>query len=114
MTDTVSAVIANGASQSGVINIRSFLVGALQMPAAWTAAVITFLASDSENGTFDPVYDDSGTEVSVTVAASRVVGLDAVAGSLAACQYLKLRSGTVGAAVNQGAERTIKVFLKGR
>jgi hypothetical protein len=81
----------------------------IEMPAAWTAAALTFKASDDGVDFYD-VYDDAGTELSVTVAASRFVLFTSPVKLLAA-RYLQVRSGTTGTPVNQGAERTIKLIV---
>jgi len=83
------------------------------MPAAWTSAVITFLASDSPNGTFSKVMSQNGTELSVTVAANGAYALETLSPQLGIARYIKLRSGTAGSPVNQSAERTIKVLMRG-
>lgn len=112
MTVVKTAVIANGASLSAEVDLEGYKIVAVQMPAGWDAAALTFQASATSGGTFGNVYDDSGTEVSATVAASRVVGMDYIAGALAALRFIKLRSGTSGSAVNQTAERTLTLILK--
>lgn len=111
--ETTTAVIANGASLSGEIDLQGFSLQAIVMPSAWTAANLTFQASDTSGGTFNNVHDDAGAEVTVTAAASRCIGLDAVARELDGLRYVKVRSGTSGTPVNQGAERTLTLLLKG-
>lgn len=111
-TNVIEATIANGASQSGEIDLGSGRLLAIFMPAAWTAAALTFLAAHESGGTFQDVYGDDGTEESVTAAASRVISIDDAAGVLASLRYIKLRSGTTGTPVNQGAERTIYLITK--
>ena len=109
-----TVTIANGASLSGVIDLEGFVLMGIQMPSAWTAANLTFEASSARAGTFDDVYDDTGTEVNVTAAASRYIGVTGTKGDvLANVRFLKVRSGTTGTPVNQGAARTITLCLKG-
>lgn len=108
----VTATIANGQSLSGAIDCRGFRVAKIFMPAAWDAAAMTYAESDTLGGTYNPLYAD-GAEVSGTVAANQVIGVSGNLAALSACQYLKLRSGTNSAAVNQTAERQIKVLLVG-
>jgi hypothetical protein len=79
------------------------------MPAAWTAADITFQAS-FDNSTYYNVHDESGNEYTLTVAVDRYVTLDPV--DLAGASYIKVRSGTAAAATNQGAARTIFVVVR--
>lgn len=83
---------------------------AIQMPTAWTAAAITFQGSPSLQDPFQDIYDQGGTEISITVDASRYVVLDQDTRSkLMGLRFIKLRSGTTGTPVNQAAERTIEL-----
>lgn len=108
-----TVTIANGASLSGEVDLEGFALVGIIMPAAWTAAVLTFAAASGSGGTFNPVYDDAGVEVSAQAAAARSIGVDSAAVALASFRFLKVRSGTSGAAVNQDADRTITLVLKG-
>lgn len=101
-----SLTIANGASQSDAIRLNGSALVGIELPAAWTTANLTLLASN-DNSTFNPVYDSAGTEVTITAAASRYVVLQP--GLFFGMEWLKLRSGTAGTPVNQGADRVIKV-----
>lgn len=114
MNDVISSVvIANGQSLSGEVDLTNFdLVGVI-MPSAWTAAALTFSMSDVTGGTAKSVRDSAGAEVSYTVAADQYIIVnqahrDAFAG------FLKLRSGTAGVPVAQGAARTIQLVLRPR
>ena len=110
---TRSVVIGSGQSLSGEVDLEGFALVGIVMPAAWTAAVLSFAAAAASGGTFNPVYDDAGTEVTVQAAASRAIGVDVVAVALAAFRFLKLRSGTAGAPVAQVGDRTITLVVKG-
>ncbi len=110
----VRATIANAASLSGAVEIggpdRGQTLVGLQMPAAWTAAAITFQACDTIGGTYQDVKTAAGTEVTVTAAAGDWIALDpAIYGSLG---YVKVRSGATGAPVAQGAARTIALITR--
>ena len=101
-------VIANGTSDSNAVDVSERVAVGILMPSSWTAASLTFRASvDGVN--FFPVYDAAGVELVVTAAAGTyiVVAPDATR----ALRYLKIRSGTNGAAVNQGAARTLKLAV---
>jgi hypothetical protein len=102
------ATIASGASLSNGLALQNNRAIAIQMPSSWTAANLTFQGSYDGN-TWDNVYDDSGTEVTVTAAASRYIILDPSV--FAGIEYLKIRSGTSGSAVNQGAARELNVVI---
>ena len=110
-----TATIANGASLSDSVDCgegRALI--SLMTPAAWTAAAITFDVS-ADNTTFAPLYDSLGAEVimssaSIATAAARAFALDP-----AACvgwRYVKVRSGVNGAAVNQGAARSVTLVFR--
>lgn len=109
-----TVTIANGASLSGALALNPGsrqLVG-LQMPAAWTAASLTFAVSH-DGVTFVPLYWD-GAEYTIAAAggaaASRGVSLEPSA--FAGWPYVRVRSGTAGSPVNQGAERTLQVLTR--
>lgn len=105
------ATIANGASLSAAIElgvVGAALVG-IEMPAAWTAANLTFQASvDGTN--FNNLYDKDGNEVTVTASTSRYIGL--IPSLFAGFRAMKIRSGTSGAAVNQGGDRILKIVTR--
>lgn len=105
--------IANNESLSGAIDLgltsAKQRVLAIIMPAAWTAANLTFQGS-LDDVTYTNVYDDAGNEVTVTAAAARYIVLDNdLSKNLTGFRFMKVRSGTSGSAVNQGAARTIVV-----
>ncbi len=103
-----TAVIASGQSESNALDVFEQAITGLQLPAAWTAAQISLLASSDADGPFQAVFDAAGDEVLIEAAASRFVALDP---SGLRFRYVKLRSGTSAAAVNQGAERRIDVLF---
>lgn len=82
---------------------------AIIMPAAWTAANLTFQHGDA-NGIFTNLYDDAGSEVVVTVAASRYIRL--VPSEWVNMRQLKIRSGTSGTPVAQAADRTLIIVTR--
>ncbi len=102
------ATILSGQSQSNTIQVREGVrIAGFVMPAAWTAAAITVLASlDGTN--FLPVHNGAGTEISYTVGANRIV--DLTGARLHTLRYFRLRSGNTATPVNQGADRTITVL----
>lgn len=112
--ESEGTTIANGASQSSVIDLRSRRLKAIVMPSSWTAADFTFLAS-ADNVTYQAVYDDNATELTVKAAASRVLTLrDDISSCLEGVGYVKLRSGTSAVPVNQGAARTVFLLTEPR
>lgn len=108
-----TATIASGASQSDVIDTQGHTSFMLLMPSAWTTAHITFLVSDSPTGTFLKAMSQNGTELDISVAAGGAYALETASPQLCIARYIKLRSGTASSPVNQAAERTIKVIMRG-
>lgn len=100
--------IANNASLSGEVDLTEKTLVGIIMPASWTAAVLTFAAASASGGTFVPVYDAAGIELTVQASTSRMIAIapDALRGA----RFVKVRSGTSGAAVTQGGSRDL-VFV---
>ena len=107
----VAATIANAASLSAAVEIAGMELVAIEMPAAWTAANLTFQGTH-DGATFNNVHDDAGTEVSVTAAAARYIRLNPELWG--GFHSVKVRSGTAGTPVNQGAERIINLVVRQR
>lgn len=117
--------IANGASVSGAGWGGNLALVGVQMPAAWTAAQLTLqfgtdgdLPPTWELGTgFTPastwldLYDETGTEVTITTAAARYCSINPRLGLIT--PWVRLRSGTASAPVNQGASRVVTLVLRG-
>lgn len=110
-----TATIADGAALSGAVDLRGTTLLGVMTPAAWTAAAITFDVS-IDGTTYAPLYDSTGAEVtipsaSIATAAGRAFALDPVWG--VAWNYLKVRSGTAAAPVNQsGAARVLTLVTR--
>ena len=96
---------ANG--QSDDIDLGGATMSALAIPATWTAASLTFLASPDRGTTFFDVYGSTGDEITYTVAASRVVTFDPA--FWLGIRHLRVRSGTTATPVPQAAERTLYI-----
>lgn len=64
----------------------------------WTNTTFTVLACTSSTGTFDPVYDESGTALTITMASNRWIWLKPI--EFAGLRYVKLRG-----AVKEGGAR---------
>ena len=101
--------IANGASLSGIVTAGRWVLVGVQMPTAWTAAGMTF-ANGVDGTNFFKYENPGGTELALTVAASDYVYLDPHV--TAGLRNFKVVSGTFGTQVNQGADRTIKLFFR--
>ena len=110
---TKTVTIASGASLSDQVNVEDTPLVGIAVPSAWTTAGLTFQASPTIAGTFANVYDSDGAEINVTAAASRSIGLSAnEMETLGAFPHIKVRSGTSGSAITQGASRTITLVLR--
>lgn len=114
-----NATIANGGSLSNAIPLGGAVPCALVLPAAWTAANITFSGSvDGVN--FGSIFDgDAGAEAEYKLtttftAASggenRAIPLNP--DRFQGYNWIKVRSGTQGAPVAQGAQRVIQIGLR--
>lgn len=107
-----TATIANGESLSDAVAIGSGSVAALHLPAAWTAAALTFQGSVDGGVTYGNIYDDGveRTIASASIVASRILSLDQR--DWEGFTHIKIRSGTAATPVNQGAARAILVALE--
>lgn len=103
-----TATIANAASLSDSVEVGSGEVVGLMVP-TWTSAEITFQGSH-DGTTFSDVHDSAGAEVSIpATTGGRAVQAPA---ALKGFAFIKIRSGTSGTPVNQGAERLVRVIIK--
>jgi hypothetical protein len=102
----VTATILNGASLSQAVSIPGRIVGII-MPAVWTAADLSFQGS-IDNVTYQELIDPAGANLSVVGPAGgeAVANLDL---RFEGFPYIKVRSGTAGAPVNQLADRAIQI-----
>ena len=105
----LGVVIANGQSLSAAAQVGGYLLCGIIMPSAWTAAALTFQAS-KDGTTYNNLYSDGGVEHTVVADASRHIKIDPQ--DFAGVQYVKVRSGTSGTPVAQGAARTITLVVR--
>ncbi len=101
--------IPNGESLSGFIRFKQTTFVGIIMPAAWTAASLTFQAS-IDDSTFVNLFDIFDNEVIHLVNANRYIEFDP--SIFASVRAIKVRSGTSAAAVNQGAARVIQILSR--
>ena len=106
--ETKTAVIENGGSLSGIVDLGGRKLVAIVMPAAWDAAGLAFQASPDGTNFFN-VYDGA-TERTLVVAASYYSALNIA--DWVGIRWIKIRSGTAGSAVNQAAERTLTLVIQ--
>ncbi len=101
ISSQATAVIASGQTLSGAFYVGHKVPLAVQMPAAFTGASISF--SGSEDGvTYQPIYSGNAL-YSENVTAAKNCNLDG--GALAPYPYLKVLSASA-----EGADRTL-VFI---
>lgn len=106
-------VIGNGTSLSNEADIRDKRLSAIEMPAAWTAASIVLQVASVTGGTFGPLKDDAGNYFEVVCAAGDRVSLRTAIRDGSQWRFVKVESvqvGTPGTAVNQGADRTVRLI----
>jgi hypothetical protein len=109
--NTASATIANGAALSAPVCVGSKVLCALIMPAAWTAADLTFQVNYDNGTTWGDLHDGDGNEIRIPApAAAENRALDP--SLFASCMFLKVRSGTSGTPVNQAAARTLTLVTR--
>jgi len=111
---TQDAAISNGASLSAAVELTEGQLVALLMPAAWTAAAVSFDVS-YDGSTYAPLYNANGevkvASTHISTSERRVLALDPV--DFLGAKYVKVRSGLNGAAVNQGGARTVTLLIRG-
>jgi hypothetical protein len=107
LTETIDFTIASGEALSAARHINNRIPCGIFMSAGWTAAVIT-LQTSLDNSTFYNIHEFDGSELTLTVAAGLYVPLD-TSRLLGIGRYLRIRSGTAGTPVNQGAERVVSL-----
>lgn len=97
---------------SSMVDLEGYSFFAINMTTAWDTANITLQACPTGDGTFQDVYDDNGTEVTITAAASRIITVNTNLYNLAPLRFIKLRSGTTATPVAQSTSRTLTLVLK--
>jgi len=103
-------LINNGGFLSDAINVGGLRLFSICMPAAWTAANLTFQMSPDGGATWVDLKYQNGSEVMASAEVSTCIILDP--SKYASLQYLRLRSGTADTPVVQIATRTLKLILR--
>lgn len=106
------ATIAAGTSLSQGILIGVKVLSAIIMPAVWTAAVLSFQASDDDGVTWFDMYDDAGIEITLSPAAPAGKRLSLDPSMFAGVTFIKIRSGPTAAPVNQVAAAAITLVSR--
>lgn len=104
--------IPSGQSVSGSVLLNDTALLGLIMSAAWTAAALTIEVSADDVVYSGLAYDDTGAQcnsiASPTAGSAHALNI----AGLLPYQYIRLRSGTTAAPVNQAAERSITVITR--
>lgn len=108
LVNIATATIANGASLSAAVDMRGFDFLAILMPAAWTAAALSFQGS-ADGTNFGSIFSDTGVEYTFAVDAGYMVVLTSTS-RFNGMHQIKIRSGTNATPVNQGAERVLTLI----
>ena len=108
ITELECTILINTSISDSVDLEGARLVGIL-MPAVWDAATVSFEGSDDDSSFFE--VGDGTAEISLTAAGGWIVAiprgtLDGVG------KFVKIRSGTSVAPVNQTAERTVTLLVR--
>jgi hypothetical protein len=106
----LNAVIPINTALSQEIDLNGLTVIGVEMPAEWTAAVLTFQGG-STYGALGNVFDIYGNELRLLVVAGGMHPLESVL-ELLAWRYLRVHSGYAASPVNQMAERTVKLVCR--
>lgn len=108
-TGTLTVTIAAGGSLSNAIDLATQRLAGIAIPAAWTAANLTFQAS-TDGITFNDLYDWLGGEYTVQVGGP-ARHLQLPLADFLGLRHLKIRSGIAAAPVAQAASRTLTLVV---
>lgn len=106
----IPATIAAGQSLSAEIDLGAMTLVGIAMPAAWTAASLTFQISFDGGVTWLEHYNSSGSETTFTVATGQYIAVDPTLWR--GVNALKVRSGTAAAAVVQTGGAALGLICK--
>lgn len=106
---TIQSGDVNGLSD--IINISGLTLSSIQVTSqGWTAASIGFNANVDGSTAMFPVYNSLGDYLTLPCSAGRIIAFDPAQFSGLQLMHLVSRT-TAGVAVQQGADRTIKLGL---
>lgn len=104
------AVIANGATTSGAVDLRGKTLLAVETPAAFTGVTLSFSVCDTEDGTYIPVRhlnvlaSTAFTLTSVSTSQHIVIASSLMPKGFGNC-FVKVISGSA-----EGAARTLNLY----
>lgn len=83
--------VFSGSTKSAAVDLSSYTLTGLLLPASMAGTLLTFEASDSASGTFVPIRNDENTDISIIISSSAAYyPLDPA--SFVGVRYLKLVS----------------------
>jgi len=95
------------------IDMRQFIVGMVETPAAWTSASMGFKGSQTKDGAFVPLRNEAGSLIEITGIVTNAAGRYRLPLELAACHFIIPWSESSGSDANQAADRALIFHLKG-
>jgi hypothetical protein len=107
----IVATITAGTALSDAIDLGDGILTAIHMPAAWTAATLTFQVSDDSGTTWSELRNTAGVAVTVAAAAA-AIRLEVDTTAFKSTAFLKVRSGTSATPVNQAADRVLTLVTR--
>lgn len=108
----LTATIASGASVSNTIDCNSRAILGFVAPAAWTAAALNVEASVDGTTWATVIYDSLGAAIGSWASLTAGAGYSFDLNGMLPWQYIRLRSGTSGAPVNQAAARAFTIIQR--
>jgi hypothetical protein len=97
-----TATIAASGTTSGAVDLGGTTLVELDIPATFTGTSVTFLKSNSLDGTYAALRDGLGNNVTLTVAQGLNISAGNIIKHLLGVRYIKVVSGST-----EGAERVI-------
>lgn len=93
MTTTVhkDITIATGGTTSEAVDLSQHLLSGIILPAEFDGTTLNFTGSEEPDGTFLGLYNTAGTQITMTVAASRHVLIEPE--TFAGVRYIKVVAG---------------------
>ena len=108
---TVSeCTISSGQSLSAAVDLGSYRLVGISTPNTLTPTTLTFQAS-YDNVTWNNVYESTGAEKTISVAASRRIVLSPA--DFYGIRYIKIRGGTSASPATVASDTTIRLIAEG-
>lgn len=108
------AIVALGTATSGEVDLQGSVLTGIYTPSALTNSTLCILGATASGATYARINNDLGSPVSIAVAtnASRAVGLDTWAISVAPWRFIKIQTGTPTSPATEAAARTFYLVTK--